>query len=81
MDRDGHLDPKEFRAMLLEDVHPDEVSRVSVLRSRCAPVWACMCVRTAWSAGAQAYSKKAVVSTLLTGWSMLGRRSAWVTER
>ena len=27
MDRDGHLNPSEFRAMLLEDVHPDEVRR------------------------------------------------------
>ena len=34
VDRDGHLDPTEFRAMLLEDVHPDEVSRAS----RCSEV-------------------------------------------
>jgi len=45
VDRDGHLDPTEFRAMLLEDVHPDEVSRAS----RCSEVdarlfWrACVC--------------------------------------
>ena len=39
MDRDGHLNPSEFRAMLLEDVHPDEVRRpVRATHARtCAP--------------------------------------------
>jgi hypothetical protein len=39
VDRDGHLNPSEFRAMLLEDVHPDEVRRpVRATHARtCAP--------------------------------------------